>query len=486
LHHHFRPAKIRKANAYPYLESEENASMNRTPLTLGFLVAAVAVSGLARPAEPPKQPNLVFILADDLGYGDLSCYGQSKFKTPHIDKLAANGLRFTQAYAGSTVCSPSRCVLQTGRNTGHSRIRGNGCDVGGIAKFGRRRMHLLPEDTTVGHVMQKAGYRTCLIGKWHLGGYSPEGSPWNQGYDEFYGWLSITRGQHNPIYFPEKYYENQKLIPVDKTENRGGYQTDLNTGYAVKFIATSKEKPFLLMVNYVLPHSPYSVPNVDDFEDQPKWDKNQKTYAQMVANLDAAVGRIMATLDKLGLTKNTLVIFSSDNGPRSEPAGFQTKTVNFFDSNGALRGYKRDMYEGGIRVPMIAHWPGHVPEGKTSDAVWYFADLLPTAADLAGAAPPEDIDGISVLPVLLGRQDKLPDRFLYWEFFERGFQQAVRWGDWKAVRLRRGGPLELYDLSVDIGEEQNVASSHPGVIARIEEYLKTARSESPNWPLTQR
>ncbi|GAH03524.1 unnamed protein product, partial [marine sediment metagenome] len=183
-----------------------------------------------------SRPNIIFILADDLGYNDVSCYGQSKFETPNIDRLAAGGLRFTQAYSGAPVCGPSRCVLQTGLNTGHCRVRGNTCYVGGIEKGNRRRVNLQPEDLTVGHVMQKAGYRTGLVGKWHLGGYSPDGSPWNQGFDEFYGWLTITREEHNPIYFPEKYYENQKLLVVDKTKNRGGYQTDLNTNYAIRFI----------------------------------------------------------------------------------------------------------------------------------------------------------------------------------------------------------------------------------------------------------
>jgi len=429
-----------------------------------------------------KRPNIVFILADDLGYNDLSCYGQSKFKTPNIDKLAANGLRFTQAYAGSAACGPSRCVLQTGLNTGHCRVRGNGCYVGGIKRGRRRRMHLLPEDVTIGHVMQKAGYRTCLVGKWHLGGYSPDGSPWNQGYDEFYGWLSITRDLHNPIYFPEKYYENQKLIIVDKARNRGGYQPDLNVNYAIKFLEENKEKPFLLMVNHVLPHSPYSVPDIDDFKAQSRWDKNQKTYAQMVTNLDKSVGRIMAALDRLRLTENTLVIFSSDNGPRSEPAAFQTRTIDFFDSNGDLRGYKRDVYEGGIRVPMIAHWPGHVPKGKTSDALWSFVDIMPTFAELGGATCPKRCDGISVVDALLDHNKRYDGRFQYWEFYEFGFKQAVRWGKWKAVRFGWEGPLLLFDMTQDISEAKNVARNHPEVVKQIKAYLKGARVETPNWP----
>ena len=461
-----------------------------TKAALAASTAAALMPNAVPAAQPsdalPNKPNIVFILADDLGYADVSCYGQSKFKTPNIDKLAANGLRFTQAYAGAPVCSPSRCVLQTGLNTGHSRIRGNGCYVGGVVgKVGSRarRMNLLPEDVTLGHVMRKAGYRTGLTGKWHLGGYSPEGSPWNQGYDEFYGWLTITRDDHNPIYFPEKYYENQKLVTMDKTKNRGGYEPDLNTGYAVKFIEESKDQPFMLVVNHILPHSPYSVPDVDDFKDQSKWDKNKKTYAQMVTNLDESVGRIMSALEEQGLMENTLVIFTSDNGPRSEPAGYQTRTINFFDSNGELRGYKRDVYEGGIRVPMIAHWPGHVPKGKTSEAIWGFVDIMPTFAELGGTTCPERTNGISVVEALLDPEKRYDDRFLYWEFYEAGgFKQAVRWGKWKAVRFGWEGPLLLFDMTQDISEADNVAKEHPEVIKEIEAYLKTARVESPNWP----
>lgn len=454
-------------------------------LIISALALTLIVSCKQENTDVEKPPNIVFILADDMGYYDVSCYGQSKFKTPNIDKLAYNGMRFTQAYAGAPVCSPSRCVLQTGLNTGHSRIRGNGAYVGGVVgTVGRRarRANLLPEDVTIGHVMQKAGYRTCLVGKWHLGGYSPEGSPWNQGYDEFYGWLTITRDDHNPIYFPEKYYENQKLITVDKTKNRGGYQTDLNTSYAIKFIEKSKDKPFMLIVNYVVPHSPYDVPDVDDFKDQSEWDKNQKTYAQMCTNLDMGVGRIMSTLDSLGLTENTLVIFSSDNGPRSEPSEVQTKTVDFFDSNGELQGYKRDLYEGGIRVPMIAHWPGKVPKGKTSEALWNFADIMPTFAELGGASKPEQCDGISVVDALLDHRKRYDDRFQYWEFYEFGFKQAVRWGKWKAVRFGWEGPILLFDMTQDISESENVAQDYPEVVREIENYLKTARVESPNWP----
>jgi len=447
-----------------------------------FLGTLALPSFAAEKAELPSKPNIVLIVADDLGYADVSCYGQSKFKTPNIDKLASGGLRFTQAYAGSAACSPSRCVLQTGLNTGHSRIRGNGCPVGGIKKFGRQRAHLHPEDVTVGEVMQQAGYRTGVIGKWHLGGYSPDGSPWNQGYDEFYGWLSITRNQHNPIYFPEKYYENQELVTMDKAKNRRGYEPDLNTGYAIKFIEESKDQPFMLVVNHILPHSPYSVPDVDDFKDQADWDKNQKTYAQMVTNLDESVGRIMAALEAQGLTENTLVLFTSDNGPRSEPSGVQTRTVNFFDSNGPLRGYKRDLYEGGIRVPMIAHWPGVVPAGETSEALWNFVDILPTFAELGGAVPPEKTDGISVVDALLDHETRYDDRFQYWEFYEFGFKQAVRWGKWKAIRFGWENPIQLFDMTQDIGEQNNVAKDHPEVVERIEAYLKTARVSSPNWP----
>ncbi len=454
--------------------------------TTAFFMSGV--SGLAQqPDAAVSKPNIVFILADDLGYGDVSCYGQTKFQTPNIDKLAANGLRFTQAYAGSPVCSPSRAVLHTGLHTGHNRIRGNWCLVGGIQQSGRglRRVHLEPEDVTIGHVMQKAGYRTGLTGKWHLGGYHLDGAPWNQGYDEFYGWLMITRDMHDPLHFPPYFYENEKLIPVEGNQRapRTTYIEDLTTDYALKFLEANKDKPFLLVVNSAAPHANPGVPHTRDFDHETSWTPGARVYAQKILNLDNTVGRIMAKLEELELTRNTLVIFSSDNGPRSDSRPALTRTAQFFNSNGALQGYKRDVYEGGVRVPTIAHWPGRVPAGKTSEAIWGFVDIMPTFAELGGAEVPERIDGISVVEALFNHETRYDDRMLYWEFYEKkGFTQAVRWGKWKAVRLAWEGPLQLFDLTQNVGEAPDIAKDHPDVVKKIEAFLKTARVEWPNWP----
>jgi arylsulfatase A-like enzyme len=452
----------------------------------------------SQPEQVGDMPNIILLLADDLGYGDIGYYGQKKFQTPNIDKMAGEGIRFTQFYSGSTICAPSRSVLMTGQHTGHTRVRGNTCIVGGSVGYkGKqqvRRMYLTDEDRTVGHVLQKAGYRTCLVGKWHLDGFNPKAGPMDRGFDEFYGWLisaSETGG-----YYPAKRYRNRQLYDVpgnssrqriaeperDEKGSRGYYEPDMCTDEAIAFIKTNRERPFFLYLAYNSPHSPLQVSDLGPYKDK-DWPEHIKTYAAMVHGLDQNVGKVIQTLRELQLDRKTIIFFSSDNGPRSEPTRQLTEVADFFDSNGPLRGYKRDLYEGGIRVPMIARWPGKVPSGKTSDVPWYFADFLPAAAELAGAEPLKNIDGLSIIPVLLGQKQDLGDRFMYWEFFEGGFQQAVRCRNWKAIRLKQGQPLALFDLSADLGEQNNVADKHPEVIAQIEKYLKTVRTESPEWPL---
>jgi len=451
---------------------------------LGSAMVALRLDGLSASSERTK-PNIIFILADDLGYGDLGCYGQKKILTPNIDALAAEGMRFTNCYAGSTVCAPSRSVLMTGQHTGHTTVRGNTCKRGGIVQDKRRRVNLTDEDVTVAHVLRRAGYRTGLVGKWHLGGYDPTAGPLDRGFDEFYGWLTINLATELPhLYYPAKRYRNRVLYEVKGNQQgkRGYYHTDICTDEAIAFIKNNKAGPFFLDLSYVNPHSPYLAPSHGAYADKP-WSKDQKTYAAMISYLDNCVGRLMQTLKGEGLEKDTIVFFASDNGPRSSGSTKQTAVVKFFDSNGPLRGYKRDMYEGGIRVPMIVRWPDKVPKNKTDDTLWYFADFLPTAAALAGAHTPENIDGINLLPTLLGKNPKMPDRFLYWEFFERGFQQAVRWRNWKAIRLKQGAALKLYDLSNDVSEAHDVAAQHAQIVAKIEDYLKTARTESPYWPI---
>lgn len=450
--------------------------------------ATVALPFRLQAADAAKdRPNIIFIIADDMGYGDLSCFGQTKFQTPNIDRIASEGIRFTQCYAGSTICAPSRSVLMTGQHTGHTRIRGNMCRVGGSLGYkGKRqvrRMYLTDEDQTVGNVLQKAGYRTGLVGKWHLGAYNPDAGPLDRGFDEFYGWL--VRSAETGGYYPSKRWRNRELHDVTDNENgqRRRYSTDMCTNEAIEFLKNNRDHRFFLYLAYNNPHSPLEVPDLGPYKDK-DWPEHIKTYAAMVHRLDQCIGRMMQTLKELRIDEKTIVFFTSDNGPRSEPTQQLTEAADFFDSNGPLRGYKRDLYEGGIRVPMIVRWPGKVRAGMSSDLPWYFADFLPTAADLAGVKLPKNIDGISVLPTLLGRRQDIYDRFLYWEYFERGFQQAVRWRNYKAIRLKPNEPLLLFDLSQDPGEEHNIAGEHPEVIERIEKYLKTARTESPNWPVS--
>ncbi len=449
--------------------------------------ATVSMSQYLRAAEiSGNKPNIIFILVDDMGYADLGCYGQKKIQTPNIDKIAGEGIRFTDCYSGSTICAPSRSVLMTGQHTGHTRVRGNMCTVGGTIGYKGnrqvRRMCLTDDDITVGRVLQKAGYRTCLVGKWHLGAYNPDAGPLDRGFDEFYGWTINAAGTGG--YYPAQRYRNRELY--DMTGNQNGRQNQYSTGIctneAIDFLKNNKQRNFFLYLSYNNPHSPFQVPDLGPYKDK-DWPEHVKIYAGMIHRLDQNIGKLMQTLKELQINEKTVVFFCSDNGPRSEPTQQQTEVSDFFDSNGPLRGYKRDLYEGGIRVPMIVRWPGKISAGTTSDLPWYFADVLPTIANLAGAKPPKNIDGRSVVPVLLGKQNDLGDRFLYWEYFESGFQQAVRWKQWKAIRLKRGEPLVLFDLSKDLAEEHDIATEHPEVIEQIEQYLKTARKESENWPL---
>ncbi len=419
-----------------------------------------------------ERPNIIFIMADDMGYGDLGCYGQKEIKTPNIDKLADEGTRFTDCYAGSTVCAPSRSVLMTGLHTGHTRVRGNKADVGGVGP--QKRVPLEEEDVTVAEVLKQVGYVTGMTGKWGLGEPETTGVPNRQGFDEWFGYLN-QQAAHS--YYPLYLWRNEEKQMLEGNANgkRQQYTHDMFTDFALDFIGRHKSDPFFLYLPYTIPHAKYEIPSTEPYTNKP-WSADAKVHAAMITRMDGDVGRIMALLDESGIDKKTLVFFCSDNGAAKRWEGV-------FDSSGPLRGSKRDMYEGGIRTPMIVRWPGKVGAGKTSDAIWYFADLLPTLADLTGATAPPDIDGISVLPALLGKKQKTDDRFLYWEFFERNFQQAVRRGNYKAVRLAPSKPLELYDLAEDIAEQRDISAERPEVVVKIEKYLRTARTESPNWPV---
>jgi arylsulfatase A len=453
-----------------------------------------SVPAAQQPAGPARPPNILLIQADDLGYGDLSVYGQTKFQTPSLDRLARQGTRFTHYYSGSTVCAPSRAALMTGFHTGHGWIRGNG----GAA---RGDIPLRPEDVTMAEVLRDAGYRTALIGKWGLGHVDTTGLPGRQGFDLAYGFLDQ---RHAHRQFTDHLYRNGERVATDLNAD---YVGDLFTREAAAFIERDDPRPFFVYLNYTVPHAelrapddavapfrgkfpetPFSNPKADGQPAGARPDtpslgyRSQPTphaaFAAMIARMDRDIGRLTDLLGTRGIDRQTLVIFTSDNGPHQEGGAEPA----FFNSSGGLRGIKRDLYEGGIRVPMIAKWTGTIPAGRVSDHAWAHWDMLPTLADLARANAPPGIDGLSMARALKG-QSQPTHPFFYWEFHERGFQQAVRMGRWKAVRLKTGAPIELYDLQTDPHEARNVASAHADIVGKIEAYLKTARTESELWPL---
>ncbi len=445
-----------------------------TALMVSVFVAIPAVG------DEAKRPNIVFILADDLGYGDLGCYGQTRIKTPNIDRLASEGIRFTQCYAGSTVCAPSRCSLMTGYHSGHSRVRGNAL------------VPLRPEDVTVAEVLKRAGYATGMVGKWGLGEPGTTGLPNRQGFDEWFGYLNQGHA-HN--YYPEYLWKNEQRYILEGNVAQGNvatsavqYSPDVVLREALDFLDRHKAEPFCLFLTSTLPHANnergraegngMEIPSDAPYSAE-SWPQVEKNHAAMITRLDGDVGRVLRRLKDLGLEHDTIVFFSSDNGPHKEGGADPA----FFRSSGPLRGYKRALYEGGIRVPMIVRWPGKVEPRTVSTAVWAFWDVLPTFSDLAGAPIPAGIDGISQVPAITGQRKQKPHEFLYWEFHEGGFKQAVRTVDWKAVRLGPGKPLELYNLQKDIGEKHNVAKDQPEVVERIEAYLQSSRTDSPDFPI---
>jgi arylsulfatase A-like enzyme len=445
--------------------------------TLGAGIAAFATPGWLRASSVVKpKPNIIFIMADDLGYGDLGCYGQKKILTRNVDHLAAEGMRFTQAYAGSTVCAPSRCSLMTGMHNGHNRVRDN------IP----HEIWLRPDDLTVAEVLKQAGYKTGGIGKWSLGNPGSWGIANYQGFDYWYGHLSQDQAH---FYYPHYLWENDKVVLLGNRGNKNeSYTHDLFTEKALSFIEQHREDPFFLYLAYTIPHfSDYPKDTPEHFivpSDEPytnkDWPQIAKNYAAMITRMDRDVGRIMKLLKKFGIDENTIVFFTSDNGPyKGSPI-----PIEFFDSNGVLRGGKRDVYEGGIRVPMIVRWPGKIAAGRVSNQVWAFWDFLPTAAELAGLPIPKGIDGISMLPVLLGRKQKSHD-YLYWDYghVRKTYKQAVRTGDWKAVRNGAGAQVELYNLKDDVGETKNVASKHPEVVSKIKGIMRAARTDSKDYPI---
>lgn len=476
--------------------------MMRNPYLLPTLASLGALAGCASQPAPPQGLNVIYILADDLGYGDLGCYGQTRIATPNIDRLAAEGMLFTQHYAGCTVSAPSRSVLMTGLHTGHTPIRGN---RGGAAGLDAEGQYPLPAGTyTLGRMFREAGYATGIFGKWGLGYPGSEGDPTEQGFDEFFGYNCQALAHK---YYPTHLWHNREKIVLEGNDlaHRVQYSPDLIQRRALDFIRGHRDGRFFAMLTYTLPHAELTVPDdellrsyLGRFEEPPyvatRGDYTPEgrdavrycsqpaphaTFAAMVSRLDRYVGEVMALVDSLGLRDRTLIVFASDNGPHREGGG----DPDFFDSYGPLRGIKRDLYEGGIRVPMIASCPGVVPAGVRSDLVSAFWDILPTFADLTRTMLPVEVDGLSLLPTLTGRGTQQQHEYLYWEFHEEGGKMAVRLGDWKGVRLRVAddpeGPIELYNLATDLGEEHDVAAQHPDIVERMAEIMRTARTPSP-------
>ncbi len=448
-------------------------------------------------AADRRPPNIVFIMADDLGYAHLGCYGQEKIKTPNLDRVAAQGMRFTQVYAGCNVCAPCRSVLMTGLHMGHTPVRGNS---GGIP--------MRDSDVTVAEVLKNAGYATGGFGKWGLGDAGSAGVAHRQGFDEFFGYYDQV---HAHSYYPPYLWHNDQKHPLPGNsgresdgltgQRRGQYSHDEIVEKARAFIRWNRDRPFFCYIPSTIPHTELLVPDDSLREYAGRWPEPnpyvterkhysdqlqpRAAFAAMVSRLDREVGRLLDLLEELNLDEQTILFFTSDNGGQ----GGGGPDPEFFQANRPLRGYKGMMYEGGLRVPMIVRWPGRIEAGAVSEHVWYFADVMPTLAELAGAEPPPGIDGISVVPALLGKPGQKKHEYLYWE--ASGFdprtglirpntlRQAVRMGDWKGIRSRPGAAVELYDLATDVGETKDLAKERPEIAAKIAQIMTAAHDDPP-------
>lgn len=483
------------------LENKKNVMKNLLWILIG-VIALTGCSNTQKEKREQSKPNIIYILADDLGYGDLGCYGQSKIETPHIDKMAQEGIMFTQHYSGSSVCAPSRSALLTGQHTGHTAIRGN-IEIGAEGQ-----QPMSSEANTLAEMLKEAGYTTGAFGKWGLGFIGTEGDPNNQGFDEFYGY-NCQRQAHR--YYPMHLWHNSERVILEGNDftNTEVYSGDLIHDQALSFIEQNKDRPFFMFYPSAIPHAELIMPEGEMMEkyrgrykETPHIDSTpgadygdelfdvkyycsqpepRTTFAAMVSLLDKQVGEIFAKLEELGLDDNTIVMFTSDNGPHMEGGA----DPDFFNSNGLFRGYKRDLYDGGIRVPMIAWWPNKIEAHSKTDHISAFWDIMPTFADIAGVQNLNDIDGISFLPELLGKEQK-EHEFLYWEFHEQGGKKAVRKGKWKAVKLNcfdeAKSTLELYDVSVDVEEKNNVASEHPELVKEFLYIMQKEHIDHPDFP----
>lgn len=499
-----------------------------------FALTCASLAGLSVAAAPPvdRKPNIVFILADDLGYGDLGCFGQKKIRTPHLDRMAAEGMKLTRHYAGNAVCAPSRCVLLTGKHPGHAFIRNNrGVEGLVLPRMGKPEVegdYPIPDETvTLAEVFKKLGYATGGFGKWGLGGPGSTGGPLNQGFDRWFGYNCQVVG-HN--FYPTYLWDNEKTIALNnppfpahdklrpnedptrastyKRFQGNDYSADLIADQALAFVRANKDRPFFLYCATTVPHVALQVPDDSLEEYLGLWDdppyvggkgylphfRPKAAYAAMITRMDRDIGRLSKLVEELGLDEDTLFVFSSDNGPlHGRHQGLAGTDCEFFDSAGGLRDGKGTLHEGGIRVPTVVRWKGRITPGAASEVLSGFEDWMPTLLELAGApgAAPEDIDGISIAPALLGKEQ--PARpFLYREFPSYGGQQSVHLGDWKGIRrnlmarganARPGLPIELYNLKTDRAETTDVAAQHPGIVAGIGKIMREQRVPSPDFPL---
>jgi len=424
----------------------------------------------------PSRPNLIFILSDDLAQGDLGCYGQKLIETPRLDRMAAEGTRYLQAYCGTTVCAPSRTSLMTGLDMGHSPIRAN-------REIGAEGQMPLPESTvTVAQILKSAGYVTACMGKWGMGMFDTTGSPLKKGFDHFFGY-NCQRHAHS--YFPKYLYNDDRRIEL--ADNAGGakctYAQNLIENDVLAWVRKQKDRQFFLFYAVTLPHGAFEIDDQGIYKDKP-WSEQEKNYAAMVTRLDSDVGRLLDLLKELKLDDRTLVMTAGDNGSSFPPSSALGK--RFEQAANGLRGFKRELYEGGLRQAAIARWPGVVPAGRATDEPWAFWDFLPTAVELAGAKLPDGLkpDGYSLVEFLKGGPAPKRDYF-YWELHEGRSIQAIRFGDWKAVRNGPGKSIELYDLAKDARETTDLAAAQPEVVAKAEAMMKAARVDDPNWPMRE-
>lgn len=462
-------------------------NLNKTDLLIIPVMVMVILTGSCKDKRDitsiyQKKPNIIFVMVDDLGYGDLGCYGQKEIKTPNIDNLASEGIRFTNFYSGSPVCAPARSVLMTGQHTGHTTVRGN-FGVGGVMGLGGGdgRVPLKSEDLTIAEVLKKAGYVTGMTGKWGLGEPETTGLPNDKGFDEWFGFLNQRRA-HN--HFADYIWYNKDKFPIPENagEQNKKYTHNMFTEFALDFIERNSkgEQPFFLYIPYLLPHDAFEIPKINPLYRDKDWSNQEKVYASMISLIDADMGKVRALLEEKDIMGNTLVIFTSDNGAAN-------RYEETFNSSGFLRGRKRDVYEGGIRVPFIVSLPGVVPQNETNPSVGYFADILPTISDLVGVKTNHHIDGISLKDVFWKNKHLAQERILYWEFHEQEGKQAVRWGNWKGVRLdvhKRGfhEQIELYNLETDPSETNNIAFENPEIVKNINEFMASEHKFSESFP----